>query len=337
LHCWLWLGDLPNLPVKSGSTRERRLMRIVNAVKDHPALGAYKGIDEPANPLRPRPVPVAGLVRAYRRLKRADPAHPIVIIQAPRGRASALARYRPAFDITGADIYPVSYPPGIHAGTANREISVVGDVTRKMIGVAGSKPVWMTLQIAWSGTTPSQQHPDRVPRFPGLQQERFMAYQAIANGARGLVFFGGHLTQVTSPADARLGWNWTFWRLVLRPLLRELTSTAVAPALLAPNAKAVVKASAKDVELVTRRAADFLYVIAVRSGHATSRVRFSGLPSKPGGTPIRAGQVLFEYVQDPLPAPAGTGREVFRSIPVRGGAFRDWLGPHDVRVYRFGI
>ena len=58
-----------------------------------------------------------------------------------------------------------------------------------------------------------------------------MAYQAIVAGARGLMFFGGHLTQITRPRDARAGWNWTFWELVLRPLLLELTSDSVRPAL----------------------------------------------------------------------------------------------------------
>ena len=66
-----------------------------------------------------------------------------------------------------------------------------------------------------------------------------MAYQAVVNGARGLTFFGGHLTQIATPADAQVGWNWTFWNRVLKPLLSELTSSAVAPALVAPNAKAV--------------------------------------------------------------------------------------------------
>ena len=30
-----------------------------------------------------------------------------------------------------------------------------------------------------------------------------MAYQAIVNGARGLIFFGGHMTQVMRPVDAK--------------------------------------------------------------------------------------------------------------------------------------
>src|SRR5436305_9152707 len=156
----------------------------------------------------------------------------------------------------------------------------------------------MTLQIAWSGVVTSQKNPRHVPRFPTLQQERFMAYQAIVNGARGLVFFGGHLTQIATPADAAAGWNWTFWTRVLRPLVEELGSAALAPALVAPTAKLAVTASVAGVELVAREAGGFLNVIAVRRGGTTSRVRFSGLPQR-----IAGGRVLFEYVQDPPPPP----------------------------------
>jgi hypothetical protein len=326
LRCWLQLGNVPELPARALAPHEQLLTRVVGQLKDHPALGAWKGIDEPANPNRPSRVPVAGLVRAYRQLRATDPDHPVVIIQAPVGTVAQLAPYRPAFDITGADIYPVSYPPGKHAGGRVRDIGVVGSVTRKMVQAAGGKPVWMTLQIAWSGVIPTEQHPDNVPRFPTLSQERFMAYQAVANGARGLAFFGGHLTRIARPADAQAGWNWTFWERVLRPLLEELTSSAVAPALVAPDAQRSVKASAKDVELVTREDGDFLYVIAVRRGSATSRVTFGGLPPRRDGRPVAGGEVLFEYVQ-----------EAFRTVRVSGGRFRDWLAQHDVRVYRFRL
>jgi hypothetical protein len=255
-----------------------------------------------------------------------------VITQAPRGTLADLTPYRGSFDVTGADVYPVSYPPGVHVGGKKTDIGLVGDVTRKLVQAAGGKPVWTTLQIAWSGVAPSRQRPELVPRFPSLREERFMAYQAIVAGARGLVFFGGHLTQVMRPVDAEAGWNWTFWEQVLRPLVAELASTAVAPALVAPAAKRAVKAGAADVELTTRQGAGFLYVIAVRRGPATSRVAFTGLPAG-----IHGGQVLFEYVQQPLPPPLGAGRQVFRSVQVAGGGFRDWLGPHDARVYRFAL
>ena len=82
------------------------------------------------------------------------------------------------------------------------------------------------MQIAWSGVLP----PDHVPIFPTLRQERFMAYQAIIAGARGLVFFGGDITKAMNPEDAASGWNWTFWHTVLKPVVQELSSDSVGPA-----------------------------------------------------------------------------------------------------------
>jgi hypothetical protein len=41
--------------------------------------------------------------------------------------------------------------------------------------------------------------------------------------------------------------------------------------------------------------------------------------------------------QDPLPDPVEPVQQVFRSVTVEGGAFRDWFGPHDVHLYRFQL
>jgi hypothetical protein len=299
LRGWVWLGKVRDDPL---------LTTIVNGLKGHPGLGAWKGWDEPAW----GGVPAAPLVRAYKRIKQLDSAHPVVIIQAPRGTPAELRRYRGSFDITGADVYPVSYPPGVHAKRPNKNISVVGDVTRTMVAAAGRKPVWTTLQIAWSGVLP----PAHVPRFPSGHAERFMAYQAIVAGARGLVFFGGHLTQVLRPEDAAAGWNWTFWSEALRPLVAELRQ--LEPALTAANVTGI-RCGAKGVELVARRAGGFLYVIAVRRDNQTSTVGFTGLPRSLG-----RGEVMFEWANGS-----------YRDVTVQGGGFRDWLGPYDARVYRF--
>ena len=55
----------------------------------------------------------------------------------------------------------------------------------------GKMPVWMVLQIAWSGVVKT----NTTLRFPTFFEERFMVYQAIINGARGLNFYGGNLEQ----------------------------------------------------------------------------------------------------------------------------------------------
>ena len=97
------------------------LTQVVNAFKGHDGLLAWKSVDEPRNPYRGddwiRP---AGLVRGYEQVKALDPDHPVVIIQTPLNTVAELTPYRPALDITGADIYPVSYPPGTHAATTTR-------------------------------------------------------------------------------------------------------------------------------------------------------------------------------------------------------------------------
>jgi hypothetical protein len=341
LHCMLRFADVGSFPPSTGSgspsINEQLLVKIANGLRGHPALGAYYGVDEPANPNRPTQIAPDGLVRAHSRLKALDPDHPLVINQAPLGTVADLVPYRPAFDITGADIYPVSYPPGEHSDSPNKDISVVGEITKKMVAAGGGKPAWMTLQIAWSGVIRNQQHPDNVPRFPTLHQERFMAYQAVINGARGLFFFGGQFTQVMRPADAATGWNWTFWTQALRPLLIELTSTAVQPVLVAATAAAAIKTTASDVELATREDTNFLYIIAVRRGTTTNRVDFTGLPHKHDGTPITGGQTLFEYTQEPIPPPVQPNKQTFRPVKVANKAFNDWFGPHDTHVYRFNL
>jgi len=333
LQCWVWLGSLTNLPPGAPSAQERLLTQVVEGLRAHPALGAWKGQDEPRNPFNASlSIPAANLARGHRAVNALDPDHSLVIVQAPRGTVKGLIPYRPAFDITGVDIYPVGYPPGTHTDQKNKDISVVGDVARWFQQAAGSKPFWMTLQIAWSGVIPTSEKPGLVPRFPSAPELRFMAYQAIANGARGLVFFGGHLTEVMSPADARAGWNWSYWEEALRPLVQEFASDSLAPALTAPATKATVVASSADLEIAFRKTGSFLFVIALRRKGATSRVTLSGLPSS-----IRGGQVLFEYVQDPPPPPIDPTRQKFRSVAVTGGAFADWFSPHDVHVYRFPL
>jgi hypothetical protein len=324
LQLWLALAgvdrDLSHRPL---------LDQIVNAVKGHPGLGVWKGVDEPALAR----VPAAGCVAVYKHVRALDPDHPLAIIEAPRGpapaaggrttplTAAAVKPYAAACDIHGVDIYPVSVPPGTHAGKApvNTDISVVGDMTRIVDRATSRKAIWTTLQIAWSGVIPP--HP---VVFPTLQQARFMAYDAIIAGARGLFFFGGHIKQVMNAADRQRGWNWTYWEQVQRPLLAELTDAAHTPALLAPIAAHPIAANAGDIVLSARKGGGFLFLIAARrSATATGKVRFSGLP-----TGVTEGTVL-----------AHPGGNPSRRVTVAGGAFTDPspFAPHNARVYRFSV
>jgi hypothetical protein len=200
----------------------------------------------------------------------------------------------------------------------NTDISVVGDVTEILVRASPGKPVWTTLQIAWSGVLP----PNPLV-FPSLQQARFMAYDAIIAGARGLFFFGGQLKQAMNAADRRRGWNWTHWEKVQRPLTVELTGPLHAQALLASAAAHPVEANAHDVAVSARQGDGDLYVVAVRrSADFTGTVGFSGLPPE-----AKRGTVLAH--------PGNPARPVVAS----NGTFTDPspYQPHNARVYRFPL
>jgi len=315
LQVWLALAGVDN-----NLTHEPLLTSIVQQLKGHPGLGAWKGADEPAHAR----VPAAGCVAVYKHIRSLDPDHPVVIIEAPRGPGSRLTvamvkPYAAACDVHGVDIYPVSQPPGLHAGgpPVNTDISVVGDVTRIVAQATPGKPIWTTLQIAWSGVLPP--HP---LVFPTLQQARFMAYDAVIAGARGLFFFGGQILQAMTPVDRARGWNWTYWERVQKPLLQELADADHMQALTAPKATFAITADATDIALSTRKAGGFVYLIAVRkSPTTTGSVHFRGLPSG-----IAEGTVL-----------AHPGGNPARTVHVAQGAFTDPspYAPHNARVYRF--
>jgi hypothetical protein len=351
MRCCPWLGwDLSNFS-PDDQHKEAKLKQIIAAFKDSPGMGLWKAADEPDwgnshNPKEATPEQVAHVATVLHEL---DPNHPIWLVQAPRGTVASQKRYDAGWDVGGIDIYPVSYPPGVHSEEKNKELSMVGDFTRMMGDIAGQKPFWMTLQIAFSGVV----KPGRTLRFPTFPEQRFMAYEAIVNGARGLTYFGGGLPQTLNERDQPLGFNWTYFDRVMRPLFQEVgPNSPILPALLAPNSKLQLKvvseappkravatkveeqtpqaatpkqfvqdelaADASAIECLARETEDSIYVLACKKEGPTIRVRFSGLPKEIHGT--GAGRVIFE---EP------------RTVDAENGTFVDWFGPFEVHVYQF--
>jgi hypothetical protein len=175
------------------------------------------------------------------------------------------------------------------------------------------EPVMMTLQICWSGVA----KPGKTLRFPTFPDQRYMSYQAIIDGARALLYFGGTLPQCLNERDRALGWNWTFYDRVLQPVLNELSpASPLYPALIAPKSTLAVKSTGgPSIEYLVREAGSYIYLLAAKREGDTVQASFSGLP---GG--VTDGEVLFE-------AP--------RHVQVANGGFTDWFGPNEVHVYRF--
>jgi hypothetical protein len=292
--------------------KEEKLRRVVEKYRNDPALGFWKAKDEPAW----GKVSPAEVERYYRIVHQLDPHHPVWLTQAPRGTVEQLRAYNPGYDIGAIDIYPVSYPPGIHSLLPNKDLSMVGDYAKELQQITeGKKPFWMVLQICWSGVT----KPGKTLRMPTFPQERYMAYQAIIDGARGLVFFGGNVPGCMEARDKALGWNWRFYDRVLKPVLNELNPDSLLfPALVAPDSDLHVKLEgSKKVEYLAREADGYLYLLAAMRPGPTVKVQFSGLPAG-----VTTGKVLYEPP---------------RTVSVADGKFTDWFAPHDVHVYRFKL
>ncbi len=164
IYCWTSLRECAEIP-SNGGAREAMLRKIITRLKSSPGLGGYKGVDEPAWGKTPLP----SMMRARAVIKSIDPDHPIFILHAPRNEISDLKAYNPASDLTGADIFPIGYPPGNDSRLPNHEISCVADYTSRMMEVSDGKlPVMMALGIAWSGVG----KPGKTLRFPTFHEMR---------------------------------------------------------------------------------------------------------------------------------------------------------------------
>jgi hypothetical protein len=310
MYCMVNLRERSAFAAGDAAT-EAGLRSLVNEFKNHPALAEWKNKDEAWW----GGTSSADLQRGYDVIKQEDPNHPVEQTHAPRGTLADLQPYNTAADVLAIDIYPVSVPPGKHSLLANKEISMVGDWTKFLSDVSGGQnSLWMVEQIAWSGVTPPN-----VVVFPNFRQSRYMAYQAVVNGARGLMFFGGNVASVLNAQDTPLGWNWTFWNDVLKRVVEEVGDhSALAKALVAPNSALPITFSgttAPDIEFCVREVPPYVYIIACKREGVTTSVTFSGLPAWAG-----TGEVMYESP---------------RTVTAMNGQFTDIFAPFDVHVYRF--
>jgi hypothetical protein len=133
------------------------------------------------------------------------------------------------------------------------------------------------------------------------------------------MFFGGNVTATLNARDATLGWNWTFWTNVLKPIVQQLGDKGVlANALVAPASTLPITFSgntAPDIEFCVREVPPYVYILASKREGTTVNVTFSGLPSW-----AATGEVLFESP---------------RTVTAQNGQFTDQFAPFDVHVYRF--
>jgi hypothetical protein len=318
LHTWVRLNTFAAThPHWDG---EARLAAVVHALTSSSAaggIGLWQGADEPWS----RRIPAHSLSFFYCRLTgRGTPSacagkppldteHQVVTILAPTGSVAELAPYRRVTDGLGVDVYPVTI------GNGNPDLHQVGIWTRRIAGIGEHHFVWTTLQIC---SVRSYNRHTGAYVLPSAYEERYMLYDAIINGARGVSFFGGKNPHCWNRVDRRYGWNWTFWSTALEPLIRQIGShSALAPALADVASNHVLAANDPTTEAISRRAVTpsggQLWAIAARSGPGIGRVTITGLPAF-----ARSAAVY------------GEGRRV----PIVDGTLTDTFRRWQVHVYR---
>jgi Ca2+-binding RTX toxin-like protein len=325
LSTWVNLSTVSQ--ATAGSAADATLQNVVGTLKSDAsgsAIGAWKGADEPWwSKIEPTALQFA-YCRATGRGTASwcggeavlDAEHQFVTIEAPKPddstgspastTASALAPYSSVTDVHGVDIYPVTLAnptPDLHR---------VGRWTAAVAAVTPNHAVWTTVQVCASGSY------NTSGQFvlPTFAQERYMAYDAIVNGARSLAFYGGNVAGCWNATDRQHAWNWTFWSSVLKPLLAELNaSSPLAPALVDAQTNEVLATSDASTQAISRAgSANDLWVIATHSGAGDANVTISGLPA--GYT-------------------SGTVYTEGRTIAVANGAFTDDFPQWASHVYHF--
>lgn len=164
-----------------------------------------------------------GMYQGYRLLRRLDPERVVWMNHAPRNQIEQLALFNRAADIVSCDIYPVPESLQVkHSDLADRTLSSVGAYTRRMQAAAPDKPVWMVLQgVGWGDFLKVSAAEKEHLRRPTREETRFMAYDAIANGAQGILYWGSDYVEKDSD----------FWKELLAVIeeLSGLQSVLAAP------------------------------------------------------------------------------------------------------------
>lgn len=192
------------------SDYKRQIEELVAKIKDHPGLLCYENYNEVAIKWRQwdkKALPQE-LAEGSRYLKKLDPNHPVWLAHSTDRTVETLSQYNESMDILGSNPSPIQ-PRGMrpHIGARvdgrvcdcpEQSVHFVGKCTEKMMRVGrGRKPVWILLQAMpyehwYCGNhcpeMAGQDIDEAMCIYPTYEQLRFMAYDAIINGATGLSF-----------------------------------------------------------------------------------------------------------------------------------------------------
>src|SRR4051794_1354022 len=185
----VWIRGVNGFSIDSPAV-EKEALDQVRRTRDLPALLFWEFQDEPVL----NKVSVANSRKGYELVKREDPHHPLLVVECP-AVADRLAEWKGLGDLFSLDLYPI--PRSLKYGKLpNHDITQMADYIAALRQAHGDRPILLVLQAwAWRPLEHGEQG------YPTPHESRFMAYQAVIHGAKGLHYYGQfHCTKPNAAA-----------------------------------------------------------------------------------------------------------------------------------------
>ncbi len=238
--------------------------------------------------------------QAHTQEKTDDPHHPTAIVVY---RPENFPAYASTSDILMTDPYPVPHRP----------LSTVSESVRAARKAVGDrKPVWAVIQaFDWSDASQEARRTGWA-RWPTFEEERCMAYLAVINGAKGILFFRFCGEGEHDPA------NWRGLKRLARelrelsPILMLRTQEAMVSPDVQPPDESGVQDEGKEIEWIVKGDGFRTYLIAANNWPGIRRATFS------------FERELGEFVSLPLEK---------RKLGTEGRSFSDVFEAYGVHVY----
>jgi hypothetical protein len=304
---------------------EKAALEQVRQIRNHPALLFWEFQDEPIL----NKVSIEGSRKGYQLVKREDPHHPMLVVEWP-GAVNRFHLWKGIGDVFATDLYPI--PRSLQYGVLpNHDITQMRDYLDALKKAHNDRPRMLVLQ-GWNW----QPVKYGESGYPTPVESRFMAYQAVIHGAKGLHYYGQ--VHCTRPNSASSLWseakdpkvnrqefekcvqlNQRFWEQH-KAFFQELAKASKIFVLreAEPKMRIVGVTKAPDtlvgIEYQTKQDGNSVYLLAV---NADSKPRTATFQLPESAQRITEVHVLFEN----------------RTIPVKDRTFRDDFKAYDTHVY----